>query len=50
MTGSTEMLVAAIGPAITCMLAGVFVGSSWLLVQVGAPPAGDRGQPSGSRQ
>jgi Zn-dependent protease len=38
MTGSTEMLVAAIGPAITCMLAGAFFGSSWLLVQVGAPP------------
>lgn len=38
MTGSTEMLVAVIGPAITCMLAGAFFGSSWLLVQVGAPP------------
>ncbi len=38
MTGSTEMLVAVIGPVITCMLAGAFFGSSWLLVQVGAPP------------
>jgi Zn-dependent protease len=38
MTGRTEMLVAAIGPAITFVLAGAFVGSSWLLVQVGAPP------------
>jgi Zn-dependent protease len=38
MTGSTEMLVAVIGPAITCFLAGAFFGSSWLLVQVGAPP------------
>lgn len=37
-TGRTEMLVAAIGPAITLVLAGLFVGSSWLLVQVGAPP------------
>ena len=38
MTGRTEMLVAAIGPAITFVLAGAFFGSSWLLVQVGAPP------------
>ena len=38
MTGRTEMLVAAIGPAITFVLAGFFVGSSWLLVQIGAPP------------
>jgi Zn-dependent protease/CBS domain-containing protein len=38
MTGRTEMLVAAIGPAITLVLAGFFVGSSWLLVQLGAPP------------
>ena len=38
MTGRTEMLVAAIGPAITLVLAGAFVGLSWLLVQVGAPP------------
>jgi Zn-dependent protease len=38
MTGRTEMLVAAIGPAITFVLAGAFFGSSWLLVQIGAPP------------
>ncbi len=37
-TGRTEMLVAAVGPAITLVLAGVFVGSSWVLVQIGAPP------------
>ena len=37
-TGRTEMLVAAIGPAITLVLAGFFVGSSWLLVLFGAPP------------
>jgi Zn-dependent protease len=36
--GKTEMLVAAIGPAITLVLSGVFVGSSWLLVQISAPP------------
>src|ERR1700686_5239224 len=38
MTRRTEMLVAVIGPAITCILAGAFFGSSWLLVLVGAPP------------
>src|SRR4029077_18880249 len=37
MTGTTEMLVAAIGPAITFVLAGAFFGSSWLLPQIGAP-------------
>jgi Zn-dependent protease len=37
-TGRTEMLVAAIGPAVTLLLAGFFVGFSWLLVQIGAPP------------
>jgi len=37
-SGKTEMLVAAIGPAITLVLSGVFVGSSWLLVQISAPP------------
>jgi Zn-dependent protease len=37
-TGRTEMLVAAIGPAVTLVLAGFFVGFSWLLVQIGAPP------------
>ena len=38
MTGRTEMLVAAVGPAITLVLAGAFFGSSWLLVHLGAPP------------
>ncbi len=38
MTGKTEMLVAAIGPAVTFVLAGMFVGASWLLVYAGAPP------------
>ena len=37
-TGKTEMLVAAIGPAVTFVLAALFVGASWLLVQLGAPP------------
>jgi Zn-dependent protease len=37
-SGKTEMAVAAIGPAVTLLLAAFFVGSSWLLVQVGAPP------------
>ena len=37
-TGKTEMLVAAIGPAVTLVLAVIFVGSSWLLVNTGAPP------------
>ena len=37
-TGRTEMLVAAIGPAVTLVLAGFFVGFSWLLVQIAAPP------------
>jgi Zn-dependent protease/CBS domain-containing protein len=34
----TEILVAAIGPAVTAALAAILVGVSWLLVQVGAPP------------
>jgi Zn-dependent protease len=38
MTGTTEMLVAAIGPAITLVISGVFVGATWLLSQIGAPP------------
>ena len=38
MTGRTEMLVAAVGPAVTLLLAGAFIGFSWLLVQAGAPP------------
>jgi Zn-dependent protease len=37
-TARTEMLVAAIGPAVTGALAALFVVASWLLVQVGAPP------------
>ncbi len=37
MTGRTEMLVAAIGPAITFALAAVFVGITWVLAFVGAP-------------
>jgi Zn-dependent protease/CBS domain-containing protein len=37
-TGTTEMLVAAIGPAITLVISGVFVGATWLLGQIGAPP------------
>ncbi len=37
MTGKTEMLVAAIGPAITFALAAVFVGVTWVLASVGAP-------------
>lgn len=37
MTGKTEMLVAAIGPAITLLLAAVFAGATWLLAVVGAP-------------
>jgi Zn-dependent protease len=37
-SGKTEMLVAAIGPAITLVLSGAFVASSWLLVQISAPP------------
>ncbi len=38
MTGRTEMLVAAVGPAVTLLLAGAFIGFSWLLVLAGAPP------------
>jgi Zn-dependent protease len=38
MTGKTEMLVAAIGPVVSFLLVGVFVGASWLLVLVNAPP------------
>jgi Zn-dependent protease len=37
-TGTTEMLVAAIGPAITLVISGAFVGATWLLGQIGAPP------------
>jgi Zn-dependent protease len=38
MTGRTEMLVAAVGPAVTLVLTAVFTGATWLLVTVGAPP------------
>jgi Zn-dependent protease len=38
LTARTEMLVAAIGPAVTGALAALFIGASWLLVQAGAPP------------
>jgi Zn-dependent protease/CBS domain-containing protein len=37
-TGRTEMLVAAIGPAVTLLLTGAFVACSWLLIAIGAPP------------
>jgi Zn-dependent protease len=37
-TGTTEMLVAAIGPAITLVISGVFVGATWFLGQIGTPP------------
>jgi Zn-dependent protease len=38
MTGRTEMLVAAIGPAITLVIAVVSVGTTWLAASLGAPP------------
>jgi Zn-dependent protease len=38
MTGRTEMLVAAIGPAITFAVAAVSVGTTWLVSGLGAPP------------
>lgn len=38
MTGRTEMLVAAIGPAITLLIAAVSVGVTWLVASLGAPP------------
>ena len=37
-TGRTEMLVAAIGPAVTCALAALFVGASWLLIRSARRP------------
>jgi Zn-dependent protease/CBS domain-containing protein len=37
-SGKTEMAVAAIGPAVTFVLAALFVGASWVLVNTGAPP------------
>jgi Zn-dependent protease len=38
MTGRTEMLVAASGPAITLVIAVVSVGTTWLLAGLSAPP------------
>ncbi len=37
MTGKTEMLVAAVGPAVTFAVAAVSVGAAWLLATLGAP-------------
>ena len=37
MTGKTEMLVAAIGPAVSFLLVGVFVAISWVMISIGAP-------------
>src|ERR1700680_907832 len=37
MTGRTEMLVAAVGPAITFVVAAVSAGVTWVLATVGAP-------------
>jgi Zn-dependent protease/CBS domain-containing protein len=38
LSARTEMLVAAIGPAVTGALVALFIGASWLLDQAGAPP------------
>jgi Zn-dependent protease len=38
MTGKTEMLVAAVGPAVTLVITAVFTGATWLFVNIGAPP------------
>jgi Zn-dependent protease len=38
MTGRTEMLVAAIGPAITFVITAAFSAATWLFLSVGAPP------------
>lgn len=38
MTGKTEMLVAAIGPAITLVITALFTAATWLFVTVSAPP------------
>jgi Zn-dependent protease len=38
MTGKTEMLVAAIGPAITLVITVLFTAATWVLVTIGAPP------------
>ena len=37
MTGRTEMLVAAVGPAVSLLMVGVFVAASWVLISVSAP-------------
>ena len=37
MTGRTEMLVAAVGPAITFVVAAVSIGVTWVLATLGAP-------------
>jgi Zn-dependent protease len=37
MTGRTEMLVAAVGPAITFVVVAVSMGFTWVLATVGAP-------------
>jgi Zn-dependent protease len=37
MTGKTEMLVAAAGPAISFVVAAVSIGATWLLASLGAP-------------
>jgi Zn-dependent protease len=37
MTGRTEMLVAAVGPAVSLLMVGVFVAASWVLISVKAP-------------
>ena len=38
MTGTTEMLVAAIGPAVTLVISVISVVATWLLLLVNAPP------------
>src|SRR5580704_583699 len=38
MTGKTEMLVAAVGPAITLVITAIFTAATWLFVTLGAPP------------
>jgi Zn-dependent protease/CBS domain-containing protein len=37
-TARTEMLVAAVGPAITLVVAAITVGATWLFYALGAPP------------
>jgi Zn-dependent protease len=38
MTGATEVLVAAVGPAVTFVISAIAVAATWLLVVIGAPP------------